>query len=279
MSELKELWLQNTSGLDINLSDLGVKVPANKTVNVYKVNPYVTEAQVKQSLSEGSVFKRLNIGTLKVVSGQTNATPHTLNHLKESTEVAQVTKTKSSVVIDTKGMDVLDDEDLGDIADYGFEPDVDLSNVAHSRTNDGSVVVNQRQGDDALPFEVPAKSDEVAAEQVSTMSQQSMVVMSQQAANATNPVGPISEAITPPAPTSPQNYVAEPQATEPERYSDHSETEVVAGSKAVAVEKAVEEESEAAEEEEQFDSQVATKDDSGSIVMKFKEEAPEDKKD
>lgn len=150
--QVKELWLKNNSGSDVNLSDLGVKVPKDKTINVFKSNPYITAAQVQKSLESGSVFKRLSNKTLEVVVGYSNPTPPTLNHIGLSSNSIEIVKSKSSIIINNKDMDILSDEDLGDFADYGFDPDVNL-NSSRSKTNEGAVVVEQKQ-DDQPPKEL-----------------------------------------------------------------------------------------------------------------------------
>ena len=78
MSKSRELWLQNTTGHDVSISDLGVKVPVGKTINVYKYNPYITEDLVKKSLESGALSKKLSDGIVRIVKKQPanpNCTP------------------------------------------------------------------------------------------------------------------------------------------------------------------------------------------------------------
>ncbi len=268
----KQLWLQNTSGLDVNLSDLGVQVPAFKTVNVYKANPYLTDLQVQKSLESGAIFKRLEAKTLKVVEGYTNPRPHTLDHVKASTKVIDVIKTKSSVVIDTKDMNVLGDEDLGDIADYGFDLDKNL-NVKRIKTEDGSVVVEQKF-DDVADTNLSATTEITT---VGSTTDQSTSIMVKQVENMTNPVGPISEALTPPQ----QPHLVQPPLPLPEKKQKKAKSVKPKVKKqndgTVSVEELPKKEEPKADTET-YDAQVATKTDKGSVVMKFKEEAT-DKED
>jgi len=79
-----------------------------------------------------------------VVKKGVSKKPHTLDHLKESTKVVEVVKSKSSVFIDTRDVDVLEDGDLGDFADYGLG---ELGHKNSKSVNDGNgiVVVKQKQ--------------------------------------------------------------------------------------------------------------------------------------
>jgi len=148
----KELWLHNDTGADVSIADLGVKVPANKTINVYKYNPYLTEEQVKRSMEDGSLSKRLN-NVLSVVNKYVAPEPHGLNHIKASKKPVEVIKTKSAIYVNTKEEDVLEDEDFGDFADYGLG-ELGHKNTTHKQTDDGSVVVVQKKDDEKS--EIPA---------------------------------------------------------------------------------------------------------------------------
>lgn len=52
----KECWYKNLTKKDINLSDLNLKLPAGKTVNLYKQNPTLKPYLIKESEEEGLLF-------------------------------------------------------------------------------------------------------------------------------------------------------------------------------------------------------------------------------
>lgn len=264
----KELWLKNNKEADVHLSDLGVKVGSLKTINVYAYNPYITEDKVKLSRESGSLSKRLNSGTLSVVKKPTSPRPHTLDHLKTSTKPVEVVKTKTAVVVDTREVDVLDDDDLGEIADYG------LGELGHENTKNvkdvpGAVVVQQKQD----PNEEPDPAVKVKMEKVpsTNASGQSIVAMTDMAEKATNPIGDVADnaspeqsfvVVKPPEsakPAAPVEKPAVPGVTKVGK--DESGAVVITGvddgKKDTSASK--------------YDAHVATKDESGAIVMKLKE--------
>lgn len=116
---MKELWLQNLSKTDLNLSDLGVKVGINKTINVYDYNPYLTEDQVKKSVESGSVCKRLGAGLMRIVDGPPSSKE--VPQVKATNKTVEVVRSKSSVLVDMKSDEMLEAEDLVGIADYGMD--------------------------------------------------------------------------------------------------------------------------------------------------------------
>lgn len=185
-----ELWLQNSGTSDVHLSDLGVKVPATQTINVFKWNPYLTVAKVQQSYDTGSLAKRLSSKTLKVVKRKPKPSKSVaLEKVKASKEAVLIKKTKSSIIVESNSPE-LDESEEFSFADYGVTdvgPDV-------SRVNEkGSVFVSATQDDD--PQE---ESDATAEPRVeNTLSKQSSVVMETQMKMATNPIGKIAEASEP----------------------------------------------------------------------------------
>jgi hypothetical protein len=146
------LWVQNLGTSDVSLSDLGVKVPAGKTINVFKSNPYLTKAQVDLSLQSGALSKRITNGTVRLVTGPVAEKPHNLGKKLVSKEFT-VRKTKTSVVIDASTPNEEGGEKF-DFADYGG---VDFENVVkHEKVSD-SVVVSAKN-DDAEPQPVSEKA-------------------------------------------------------------------------------------------------------------------------
>jgi len=288
MSETtKELWLRNPGTSDVSLSDLGVKVPAGKTVNVYRVNPYITVAQVEKSMESGALFKRLASKTLHVVQKQVNPVPPTLNQIKESDGTVQAKKTKTSVVIETAS-DESEEEGNFDFADYGIS---DLGPVTQTKQDDGAVVVNTKQDEDTEPD----KGVELKPELESGMSQQSQVVMKTARESMVDPTGPHAEASKPSAErpftvVKPPDPDPEPEAKTPTGNTvtkDETGAVVVDGEKKFRSIKGIrrsqvegtdetDDDDTAIEfEETEFDTKVATKTEDGSIVMKLKEEEPE----
>jgi hypothetical protein len=137
------LWVQNQGTADVSLSDLGVKVPAGQTVNVYKYNPYLTVAQVEKSLESGALSKRLESKVLRIVDKKVTSNPHALNKLKESNETVLAKKTKSSVVIESKTEEPEEGGSFG-FADYGIS---DIGPDVATTKEDGSVFVTAKQDD------------------------------------------------------------------------------------------------------------------------------------
>lgn len=262
----KELWLKNNTEADVHLSDLGVKVRSLKTINVYAYNPYITDDKVRLSMESGSLYKRLNTETLSVVRKPKSTRPHTLDHIKASDEVVRIVKTKTSVVIDTKEIDVLEDDDLGEIADYGLG-DLGHKNTNYIKTEDGSVVVKQRQD----KIEKPEPETKVSMQIVKStnMSGQSIVAMTELAEKAVNPVGPMAESTSPEQsfvvvrpPSSPKTAPPKPAVVGKTKVGkDASGAVVVTGANDGLLEASVSD----------YDTNTATKDESGSIVMKLKD--------
>lgn len=279
----KELWLKNNTGSDVNVGDLGVRVLANGTTNVYAYNPYITEQKVKNSIESGSLLKRLESGVLSVVRGSKNPNPHTLNHIKASSGPIEVVKSKSSVFIDTKEEDVLADEDLGDIADYGLG-ELGHNNTANVRTRDGSVVVEQKE--DFPENEVSDVQVQFEKVKSSTVSEQSVVAVTKQVKAQIDPIGPMVKDSSPMdqpfvvinAPETEEFPILQ-ETKQTNKVKKVGESFVVDGmetdKRSLKTPKA-EVDSVINEESTTYDAQVATKDKNGSIVMQVKEVATEE---
>jgi len=233
----KPLWIQNNTSTDISLSDIGVRVRSKGTVNVYAHNPYITEEMVAASRASGSLKKRLASGKISVVRAPVKTNPHGINHIKESDRVVEVVKTKSAVVVDTKQSDVLGDEDLLDIADYGTG-DLDID-AAKPVLENGMVTIRQS----TLEEPEPAQSPKTTIESVKSNNGQGPAVVvtqtSQNATEATKNASPNNQ---------PQGVIVVTSQTE----SD--EPEVLT------------------EPQPDFDTKVATKTKAGAVVMELKEE-------
>src|SRR5574337_203607 len=183
MKNNKELFLFNQSKSDVSVADLGVKVPANKTVNVYKYNPYLTTEQVNKSLKDGSLSKRLGGKTppLKIVNKNSNKKPESINKIKQSNEAYKIKKTKSSVVIEHSQEESNSGEKF-DFADYGVD---EVSRVK----DQSSVFVKAKE--DILPETVIDTSNVPKIE--TGISKQSTVVMDTMVKGINNPIGKIAE--------------------------------------------------------------------------------------
>lgn len=268
MAKKKVLWVKNNTGADVSLSDLGVKVLANKTINVYAYNPYITTEQVNNSRLSGSLSKRLESETLVVVKGTKNPNPHTLNHIKTSPSAISVIKSKTSVFINTSEEDVLEDDDLGDIADYGLG-DLGHNNTINVRTEDGSIVVEQVKDDPES--EIPGLG--VGVKSSSGASGQSITAMTRQAESQSDPVGPIADSSSPPN----KPFVIVNPSEDPVEIKEEtkSATKIKKIGDTIVIDENSADSKEALVDDsvESYDTQVATKDESGSIVMKIKETA------
>ncbi len=254
---MEELWVKNNTGLDVGLGDLGMKIPANSTVDIYKRSHYITAIKVEASLSDGSLYKRITSNTLEIVQGRANLKPHTLNHLKASTKPTQVVKTKSSVVIDTAEMDVLEDGDLGDIADYGLG-DVN-ANVDYVKDETGAVVVQQHE--DEPEEEVPEVKVNIEAMKSAGVSEQVIRVVVKE----TNEL--VEDKLKG------KVHVVKPPEDKPEevvQVDAEAELKVESRGDMVVVNELKQPEV-LTKDSESFDTQVATKDESGTIIMKLKE--------
>lgn len=206
----KELWVQNPGTMDIHLSDLGVKVPKGKTVNVFSVNPYLTREKVNESLSSGSLSKRLENKRLKKVEGPVSARPAVVDQIKQSGESVQVKKSKSSVVVETSSPELEEGDGEGfGFADYGVSdvgPDV-------TQTKKGAAVVVEAKQDDGGE---EAKSDVIVEPKQTTnnVSKQSVVTMETTSKLASHPMGKVANPTNKPGETQPFVVFKPPQDEE-----------------------------------------------------------------
>lgn len=283
----KELWVQNPGTSDVSISDLGLKVPAGKTVNLYAVNPYLTEDQVSRSLKSGALEKRLNEhGVLKLVTKKPKENLSAIKKIREDSDSTYAKKTKSSVIIETKGVDVVDDDSF-DFADYGVDLGEDVSQVRKGK----SVFVKQKED----PADTPEPGSPLAPKTSAGPAQrQSSVVMKHQSESQANPVGKVAKTTVTPSDANPFVVSAPPEESQPQAVSEPTEkidddtksraTKQEDGTVAMA---GVTKHRNIAEiagntdlaspvkDEAKYDAKVATKSDDGAIVMRFKEEAPQ----
>ena len=281
----KELWVQNISNSDVSLSDLGLKVPVGKSVNVFAANPYVTEGQVASSMESGSLYKRLNDhGVLRLVVRKPQENLAAIKKVYEdNTGSAYAKKTKSSVVIESKGVNITEDEAF-DFADYGVDIGNDVSQVREK----GSVFVEQKED----PANEPEPGSPLAPKTSAGPAQrQSSILMKHQSDSQANPFGKVAENKAPGAETpfvvsappeaEPQEAMPTPEEPKVEKQHDgsiavagktkHRNIAEIAGNKDLAEESFI-------KDEAKYDARVATKSEDGAIVMKLKEEAKEEVK-
>lgn len=235
-----ELWLLNLTQMDVSISDLGVKVPAGKTINVFKVNPYLTKSKVDESMSNGALLRRIEAKILSVVSGKQEN--KTIKNIKESEETTiKAVKTRSSVVIEQECDDIETDDGF-DFADYG------INDIGERQLqSDGAITI--------APKEDPVDDDEKEKTVVtpvveSNISQQSQVVMKTHNEAVSDSFGKMAGSSVP---TKDRPFiVSKPPETEEDENLEEEDVE------------------------EEFDSKVATITEDGAIIMKLKEKVSED---
>ena len=270
----KELWLLNTTKSDVMIGDLGIKILANKSVDIYKYNPNLTEDKVKVSMESGSIKKRVDGKILKVIKNiKKKSTP--LSKIKESKVPLKARKTKSSVVLEQ----TIEEVEVGkefDFADYGLG---ELSKEAGK--NQASVIVKVKQ--DVLEDE---SADTTLVPKVDgTLSRQSAVVMEAQQKVMINPVGKMAQVSS----NKNQSFVvtklpASEIIVEPKLVNEKPKIQKVNNAMVVGeidkprslVDVAKVQKSDMADakiqmQPPQIDTQVATKIESGAIVMGLKE--------
>lgn len=288
------LWLYNPTTADVHLSDLGVKIPAGKAANIYKINPYLTSMQVVQSRELGSLAKRLEAGVLKVVHRDVTSKSEVISKIKESRETnIKAIKTKSSVVI-TSDEDEEGSDGEFDFADYGIN---DLGAVEQVKQEDGTIVVNAEQDEEGEPD----PGIQLKPELESGISKQSQVVMKAAQDAMTDPTGPIADAsasskekpftvVKPPKGNTPSGLdveqdesgavlVSNPKEAKPARsirqvkkaQEEGTDDYTLPGDDAEGADTVIE------FEESEYDSKVATQLEDGSVVMKLKEEEEDSK--
>jgi len=278
---VKELWLLNTTKADVSLGDLGVKVLANQTVNVYTFNPYITEEQVKKSMSIGSLQKRIISGALRVVKTDTKKRPTVIDKLKETKQPVMARKTKSSIIVEQTETEAVEGKGF-EFADYGLgelESEADKKNL---------VTVKAKQ--DELPVEVA--DTETVPKAGNSLSTQSAVIMDTQQKGMNNPIGKLAGTATGLQPY----VVTKSPAGEPEvqektkvtlpQITKAGETILVVQEQQARNIKDVAKVQRSEEDEVKIemlppdiDAKVATKTDKGAIVMELKEVPPEVKKE
>lgn len=234
MKNEEEFWVLNVSQSDVSLSDLGLKVQAGNTVNVYQANPYLTKEQVTKSLESGSLFRRINDHkVLKQVTKKPKPAA-VINKLHENDDVLRAKKTKTSVIIDTKDSMESDDGSF-EFADYG----VDVNKNSSAVSDSDAVFIKQKEDEfnaQELDTELVPKTSSGPAQR------QTAVLVEKQSKLASNPMGRMAESSVTPSESQPFVIFTPEKVT-------------------------------SADVDESYDAKVATTvDDNNATVMKFKEE-------
>lgn len=205
----KELWLKNTSGSDVNLSDLGVKVRRGKVINVFKYNPHLTLDKVKQSMESGSLSKRLLSGVLSKASGPVNSRPNSLNKVGLSDKSVTIKKSNTSVLVESGNKDLGSDNQQDDsfgFADYGIS---DLGEVVQEKSG-AAVVVRQNEGEEPVN---PGEEILKPVESTNPVSKQSLITMQSQKEKMESPLGKQAPVVDTPALTAQPFIITKPDGT------------------------------------------------------------------
>lgn len=158
----KEVWVLNLTKNDVMISDLGVKVPANQTVNICSANPYLTEYQINKSQKDGSLCNRLKSSTLKIIKKKTTNGKDHVTKVLSSDEPIKATRLRSAVVISHSTDEENTDSSGFDFADYGVDP------ISIPIKEDSSVLIKPQARDadvvDVIPASIIEPITEVTSE-------------------------------------------------------------------------------------------------------------------
>lgn len=256
MKVTEELWIFNPTGCDVSLSDLGVKVPAGKTINVYAYNPYVKKEQVEKSMKDGAISKRLILKTIKIVNGPYKERPLALDNLKAAQpNTISARKTKTSIVVDQNSPVTEEiEEGFNEFADYGF----DVSEAVKTKKEDGAVLVVQEKTKEEIIKAEPVKTEIITEK--SKVDSPTTILVKETSSKFTDPTGPHAEAVS--SSKSPYAKIFKQPETEKKKvlFKRADETNTTDDS-IINMNKV----------ETEFDATIITKDKSGAIIMKFKE--------
>ena len=148
-----ELWVQNLDTSDRKIHDLGVKVPAGKTINIYAFNPRLTAAEVGLSMKSGDLARRTAAGILRVVERKVKVMPKDLLKVGVSKKPVMAKKGKSSIYIDPNDNELVTEDGSFDFADYGIS-DIDTT----TKKEAGSVMIRPPDKVDVKPEDEPTVS-------------------------------------------------------------------------------------------------------------------------
>ena len=109
---MKEAWYKNTTSSDLLLSDLELKIPKHKTVNLYQLKPTLTVERIaKSEESGGLLFKSVSLNKLiKLPFAPPPKQAELPDSIKESKGMIP-SRVKTSVVIDASEQGFLEDID------------------------------------------------------------------------------------------------------------------------------------------------------------------------
>lgn len=108
----KEYWAKNVTDSDLIISDLALKIPANRTVNLYRLNPRLKPAIIEESEEEGALGKCLTLRKVLKLPCAPIVTEQDLpTEIKEATR-SLPSRSKSANIVDVKELDFI--EELSD---------------------------------------------------------------------------------------------------------------------------------------------------------------------
>lgn len=119
-----KLFLHNPTKMDVSIDDLCLTIKSGMTIEVYKFNPLLTVEQVEKSVASGSIFRRLENKTLRIVSKIVSPKPMTLYHIKQSDKPALLRQMKSSIILTPESVMDSEIKEQFDFADYGIDRNI-----------------------------------------------------------------------------------------------------------------------------------------------------------
>ena len=115
----KTLYVKNLTGFDLNIADLGVRIKAGTTIEVYSFNPYLTEEAIQKSLNSGYLYKGTHPDKTGKIHCQILKKPANKQQNKLKTAIIQKTPVENNAVLINPIEHI---EDGGFLAvDYGFD--------------------------------------------------------------------------------------------------------------------------------------------------------------
>ena len=128
-----ECWYKNNSSFDINLNDLNLKIPANGTVNLFRLRRSLTVADIRKSEAEGLLGRCVSQNKLIKLPFAPRAQHYEMSDtIKESTKPLP-SRVKTSVIVDIGNEEMIDEMDqvqVGSISDDGVGDPLSLRSDA-----------------------------------------------------------------------------------------------------------------------------------------------------
>jgi len=167
----KEYWVKNVTEMDLLISDLNLKIPANRTVNVYKLNPKLKLSEISESEEEGNLYKCFSLRKLLKLPCAPILAEQLPTEIKESRKSIP-SRTKSVNILNIKELDFIeelsenfDSLDIGTYENYEdgvFDPMIESIPI-NSDGTERATVINSETNDDII-LEAPHISDLISTE-------------------------------------------------------------------------------------------------------------------